>query len=141
MPNCLNVTSYLTTFGVIVADRIRNQFTPLFDPASEPLSDEVLSINSYVQEKAGYSLYDAQLAVAEAVKRQLDHRNIALIVAECGTGKTKIGSTALGALQGHAAASSGRPPKTFNLVLCPAHVTKKWVREISETLPNTPTES
>ena len=132
-----NVTSYLTTFGVIVADRIRNQFTPLFDPASEPLSDEVMSINSYVQEKAGYSLYDAQLAVAEAVKRQLDHRNIALIVAECGTGKTKIGSTALGALQGHAAASSGRPPKTFNLVLCPAHVTKKWVREISETLPNT----
>lgn len=108
-----NVTSYLTTFGVIVADRIRNQFTPLFDPASEPLSDEVLSINSYVQEKAGYSLYDAQLAVAEAVKRQLDHRNIALIVAECGTGKTKIGSTALGALQGHVAASSGRTPQNL----------------------------
>ena len=131
-----NVTSYLTTFGVIVADRIRNQFTPLFDPASQPLSDEVLALNSYVQEKAGYSLYDAQLAVAEAVKRQLDYRNIALIVAECGTGKTKIGSVALGALQGLAAASS-RTPKTFNLVLCPAHVTKKWVREIGETLPNT----
>ena len=131
-----NVISYLTTFGVIVADRIRNQFTPLFDPASQPLSDEVLALNSYVQEKAGYSLYDAQLAVAEAVKRQLDYRNIALIVAECGTGKTKIGSVALGALQGLAAASS-RTPKTFNLVLCPAHVTKKWVREIGETLPNT----
>ena len=34
-----NVTEYLNTFGVTVADRIRNQFMPLFDPASEPLSD------------------------------------------------------------------------------------------------------
>ena len=122
-----NVTSYLNTFGVTVADRIRNQFTPLFDPASQPLSEEVLALNNYVQERAGYSLYNAQLAVAEAVKRQLDYRGIALIVAECGTGKTKIGSAALGALQGLAAANSGRTPKTFNLVLCPAHVTKKWV--------------
>lgn len=64
-----NVTGYLNTFGVTVADRIRNQFMPLFDPASEPLSDEVLSINDFITQRAGYSLYDAQLAVAEAVKR------------------------------------------------------------------------
>lgn len=131
------VTAYLTTFGVTVADRIRNQFTPLFDPASQPLSEEVLAINDHIQEQAGYSLYDAQLAVAEAVKRLLEYRGIAIIVAECGTGKTKIGSTALGALQGLAAARSGRASKTFNLVLCPAHVTRKWVREIGETLPDT----
>ena len=62
-----NVTSYLNTFGVTVADRIRNQFLPLFDPASEPLSEEVLAINDCIQQRAGYSLYDAQLAVAEAV--------------------------------------------------------------------------
>ena len=35
-----------------------------------------------------YSLYDAQLAVAEAVKRQLDRRQTALIIAECGSGKS-----------------------------------------------------
>lgn len=73
---------------------------PLFDPAREPLSDEVLSINDYIMQKAGYSLYDAQLAVAEAIKRQLDRKKTALIIAECGSGKTKIGSTALGALHG-----------------------------------------
>ena len=28
-------------------------------------------------------------------------------------------------------------PKTFNLVMCPSHVTGKWVREIGETLPDT----
>ncbi len=83
-----SVTSYLNTFGVTVADRIRNQFTPLFDPAAEPLSDEVLFINDYIREKAGYSLYDAQLAVAEAVKRQLGRKGVALICAECGTGKS-----------------------------------------------------
>ena len=51
--NVDSVTGYLNTFGVTVADRIRNQFTPLFDPANEPLSEEVLAINGYVQEKAG----------------------------------------------------------------------------------------
>ena len=133
-----SVTSYLNTFGVTVAERIRNQFEPLFDPASEPLSEEVLAVNDYIREQAGYSLYDAQLAVAEAVKRQLHRRNAAFIVAECGSGKTKIGSTALGALYGLMAAQRRRgASKTFNLVMCPSHVTKKWVREIGETLPDT----
>lgn len=133
-----NVTGYLNTFGVTVADRIRNQFMPLFDPATEPLSDEVLAINNYVMSRVGYSLYDAQLAVAEAVKRQLDRKSTALIIAECGSGKTKIGSTALGALFGLQAAQTRKNAgKTFGIVMCPSHVTQKWVREIGETLPNT----
>ena len=133
-----NVTGYLNTFGVTVADRIRNQFMSLFDPASEPLSDEVLSINDFIMQRAGYSLYDAQLAVAEAVKRQLDRKKTALIIAECGSGKTKIGSTALGALHGLWAAQRGRgAEKSFGIVMCPSHVTRKWVREIGETLPDT----
>lgn len=133
-----NVTSYLNTFGVTVADRIRDQFQPLFDPASEPLSEEILAVNDYIQEKAGYSLYDAQLAVAESVKRQLDRKGAALIIAECGSGKTKIGSTALGALYGMWASQHRKGmEKTFCIVMSPSHVTKKWVREISETLPNT----
>lgn len=135
-----SVTGYLNAFGVTVAERIRNQFLPLFDPATEPLSEEVLTINDYIQEHAGYSLYDAQLAVAEAVKRQLVQKKCAIIRAECGSGKTKIGSTALGALHGlwasqHHGDVSGK--KSFGVVMCPSHITKKWVREIAETLPNT----
>lgn len=129
-----NVTSYLNTFGVTVAERIRNQFEPLFDPASDPLLPEVTNINDYVREHAGYPLYDAQLAVAEAVKRQLLKDKCAFIVAECGSGKTKIGSVAM------TAALNSIPQtrrKTFNIILCPSHVAKKWVREIDETLPNT----
>lgn len=133
-----NVTEYLNTFGVTVADRIRNQFMPLFDPASEPLSDEVLAINDFITQHAGYSLYDAQLAVAEAVKRQLERKRAALIIAECGSGKTKIGSTALGALHGLWASQKKKgTEKSFNIIMCPSHVTKKWVREIGETLPDT----
>lgn len=127
-----SVTGYLNAFGVTVAGRIQNQFQPLFDPASEPLSPEILSVNDCIRRHAGYSLYDAQLAVAESVKRQLQKHKCAFIVAECGSGKTKIGAAAMWAAQG----LQGRK-KTFNAVLCPSHVSKKWVREIGETLPDT----
>ena len=94
-----SVTSYLSEFGVTVAERIRNQFQPLFDPAAEQLSPEILRINDYIRAHAGYSLYPAQLAVAESVKRKLSEGKSAFIVAECGSGKTKIGAAALAAYQ------------------------------------------
>lgn len=126
-----SVTSYLSAFGVTVAERIRNQFQPLFDPAAEQLFPEILHINDYIREHAGYSLYPAQLAVAESVKRKLSEGKSAFIVAECGSGKTKIGATALAAYQAQ------KRKKTFNIILCPSHVAKKWVRELAETLPET----
>lgn len=133
-----NVTGYLNTFGVTVAERIRKQFEPLFDPAGEPLSPEILAVNDYIREHAGYPLYDAQLAVAESVKRQLSHDKVGFIVAECGSGKTKIGSAAMAAVYGLRANQAQRnAPKTFNVILCPSHVANKWVREITETLPDT----
>ena len=126
-----SVTGYLSTFGVTVAERIRSQFRPLYDPAETPLSPEILHINDYIRAHAGYSLYPAQLAVAEAVKRKLLAGKSAFIVAECGSGKTKIGATALAAYQAQ------KRKKTFNIILCPSHVAKKWVRELAETLPDT----
>ena len=133
-----NVTGYLNTFGVTVAKRIRGQFQPLFDPASEPLSPEILAINDYIRSHTGYSLYDAQLAVAEAVKRQLQRHKSSIIVAECGSGKSKIGATAMAAVYALRAEQAGRGrQKTFNVILSPSHVANKWAREISETLPDT----
>ena len=83
-----SVTEYLNTYGPEVAERIKNLFVPLFDPAKEQLSPEILEINNTIRERAGYSLYDAQFAVAEAIKRQLQRRKVGLIVAECGAGKS-----------------------------------------------------
>ncbi len=125
------ITEYLNTFGHVVAERIRKQFTPLFEPDRDPLSPEILEVNDHIYQQTGYHLYDAQLAVAESVKRQLHHNKCGFIIADCGTGKTKIGATALAAYE-----SSIGKKKSFHMVLCPSHVTKKWAREIGETVPN-----
>ena len=127
-----SVSQYLNAFGVTVAERIRNQFLPLFDPAAESLSRDVLAVNESIRRMAGYSLYDAQLAVAESLKRCLEKKKFALCIAECGSGKTKIGAAAL-----HAYQMKTKADKHFNVVICPSHLTKKWVREIEESLPDT----
>lgn len=127
--NIETVSQYLNMYGITIANRIRESFNPLFDPSSEYICDRLKRINGNLKKNVGYTLYPAQLAVAEALKRRLDKAKVGVVVAECGSGKTKIGASALAAHQ------DGK--KSFNVVLCPSHVTKKWVREIEETLPNT----
>ena len=149
-PAVYGVTQYLNSFGVQIAERIKGQFNPLFDPATEVLSTEVLAVNEYIRANAGYSLYDAQLAVVETLKRRLARGKVGLCIAECGSGKTKIGTSALHAYQqrfqfrkitdiGNGQSVGVMEPQTkyFNIVLCPSHMAKKWVREIEETLSNT----
>jgi hypothetical protein len=131
-----NVTSYLTRYGAAIAERIKTRFDPLFDPERDALSAEVSAVNASVREKAGYPLYYAQLAAAESIKRQLARHKTGLIIAECGAGKTKIGLAAIAAATAGLASNHARR-RTMNIVLCPAHVAEKWVREIGETLPDT----
>ena len=124
-------TQYLHTFGAAVAEKIKECFPPRFHPAEEPVSPEITEGNAFVKAHTGYSLYDAQLCAAEALKRQLEKDKMALLIAECGSGKTKIGATALYAFQ-----RSKQKRRSFNVILCPSHITGKWVREIRETVPN-----
>ena len=133
--NIRSFTQYLQKFGTKIAGRIKECFPPLFNPAEEPISPEIKEVNNYVIEHAGYSLFDAQLGAAEALKKQLEKDKLALLVAECGTGKTKIGSTALYAYQ-HSNPNRSVYNKAFNVVICPSHITDKWVRELHETIPN-----
>jgi len=134
-PNVCSVTQYLNTFGITIAERIKNQFIPLFDPALEKLSPEVLAVNECIKNRTGYELYNAQLAVVEAHKRCLQQKKSTLCISECGSGKTKIGLAALHSYQNRK--NAGAQVKHFNLVLCPSHLTNKWVREIEESLPDT----
>lgn len=127
--NINSVSQYLNKYGTVIAERIKDSFLPLYDPTNEDVCDILKRINAHLKNHTGYELYSAQLAVAESVKRRLENGKIAMIIAECGSGKTKIGSAALAAYQ------NGK--KCFNVVLSPSHVTHKWVREIYETLPNT----
>ena len=128
-------TQYLHEFGAMIADRIKKCFPPRFNPAEETVAPEIIEVNDCVRAHAGYSLFDAQLGAAEALKRQLETDKMALLVAECGTGKTKIGSAALYAYQ-HGNPKRKVYNKAFNVVICPSHITGKWVREIHETIPN-----
>ena len=128
-------TAYLREFGDKIAGRIKDCFPPRFNPAEEAVSPPVQEVNRYVVTHAGYSLFDAQLGAAEALKRQLETDRLALLVAECGTGKSKIGAAALYAYQ-HSRADRRTARKAFNVVVCPSHLTGKWVRELHETVPD-----
>ena len=76
-------------------------------------------MNEYIKKNVGYSLYGAQLAGAEAIKRQLKKEKMTMLVSGCGTGKTKIGSAALYAYQ--KSIGGGR---RINVITCPSHVAK-----------------
>lgn len=127
-------TAYLREFGDKIAGRIKDCFPPRFNPAEEAVSPPVQEVNRYVLAHAGYSLFDAQLGAAETLKRQLETDRLALLVAECGTGKSKIGAAALYAYQ-HGQPDRRTSRKAFNVVVCPSHLTGKWVRELHETVP------
>lgn len=128
-------TQYLDQFGTVIADRIKQCFPPRYDPAATPISPSLEEVNRFVVSHAGYSLFDAQLGAAEALKQQLEQDKMALLVAECGSGKTKVGSAALYAYQ-HADSRRRVYKKAFNVIVCPSHITGKWVRELQETIPN-----
>ena len=120
-------SDYLKQFGTLIAERIKTTFNPLFEPESETFCDRLNMVNQHVKKHASYELFNTQLASAEGLKRGLDKTKLSMIVAECGTGKTKIGAAALFAHQ---------KKKAFNVVISPSHVTDKWVRELNETVPN-----
>ncbi len=133
--NIKSFTDYLHDFGTMIAERIKQNFPPRYNPAEESICAELKEVNQYVIDHAGYSLFDAQLGAAEGLKRQLQKDKMALLVAECGTGKTKIGSAAIYAYQ-HSNPKSRVYSKAFNVIICPSHITGKWVRELHETIPN-----
>lgn len=92
-------TQYLNAFGKDIAKKIQATFKPVFNPAEESICPELNEVNEYIRQNTGYSLYEAQLAGAEAIKRQLKKEKMTMLVSGCGTGKTKIGSAALYAYQ------------------------------------------
>ena len=125
------ISQYLAKFGVTIAERIKDRYRPLFDPSKESFSPEVDRVNGHIFQNTGYHLYGAQLAAAEAASRKIDQSRPAIIVGDCGSGKTKIGMTALAASQ-----MRETQKKHFNIVLCPSHLCRKWARENMETVPN-----
>ena len=125
-----SLSKYLNTFGKSLADQIKESYHPLFDPETEMISPQLKRVNEFIHDKTGYYLYPAQLSAAQGAQKALASKRPAIIVAECGSGKTKIGAAAT-----YACYASEGISKAFCVVLCPSHMLKKWQREILETVP------
>lgn len=82
-------TQYLKQFSGKIAYRIKKCFPPVYHPGEQPVSDKLREVNQYVANHTGYSLFDAQLGAAEALRQQLERSKLVLLVAECGTGKPR----------------------------------------------------
>lgn len=129
--NITTMNQYLQRCNKEIGNRISRSFVPLYQPGTHR-SPEIEAVNRYIHTNTGYNLFDTQLDAAESLARQLEKKRLALLVADCGTGKSKIGASALYAHQHR----NGFTRRHFNVVLCPPHLVKKWVREIGETVPN-----
>ena len=65
-------------------------------------------------------------AIQGAVERLRNHNHV-MCIGEMGVGKTLIGAAVPYIME------NGHPPRV--LVMCPGHLTRKWAREVRETVP------
>jgi superfamily II DNA or RNA helicase len=118
VPDSSTIYDYMRSHAVLLGDRILQQYPALhrFDDPVSPRIDRLLRTPFPAQ----------KIAIMGVVKRWQQART-AMVVAECGTGKTLI---SLGALGVH---SEGRPFTALAMV--PPHLVEKWAREAFLTLP------
>jgi len=109
---------YLRQFGPLLAERILETYPPL-QSTKDPVAP---SLSGLLRKPL-----PAQALAITGTAKYLREAKAARIVAECGAGKTFM---ALGAIH---ILSAGRP--TTTLVMCPAHITHKWAREVLLTIP------
>jgi hypothetical protein len=114
-----SLDAYLAKYGPLLGRQAEENLKPLVNPAVDgdhPLIGELLR-----------APYPAQAKVITGGVAAMRRQKALLLVAEAGSGKT-LQSAAM--IHCHAA---GRPYNA--LVMCPGQLTKKWKRELEETLP------
>lgn len=117
-----DVNEYLHEFGGALAQKIQTEAEPLFKPGNDwhPRMDQLLR-----------KPFQAQAdAIQGAVERLRNHNHV-MCIGEMGVGKTLIGAAVPYIME------NGHPPRV--LVMCPGHLTRKWAREVRETVPNAET--
>jgi superfamily II DNA or RNA helicase len=127
MTNINGLDSYLNSFGETLARRIQQSFTPKFIPGQSTYDSRVDDFDDACF-CAGIEMFDAQKDVIQASVTNLKTSKINLVIGEMGCGKTLIGA-------GIPYAHYGRTGST-TVILCPAHLTNKWKREIERLVPN-----
>ena len=110
----MNLSGFIDQFKEAIAKRVVESYPPLYRPSETPVKlPKLLRTPMGGQE-------DAIKGTALSLQA---HRGTT-VVGEMGTGKTFIGAAAA-----HAAGFSRV------LILCPPHLTRKWKREVEDTVP------
>lgn len=113
-----DITGYLRAYGNELADKIKQNAEPLFNPG-DVWNDRIYKLLK--------KPYQAQGDAIMGLTKLFQHYNSAIVVGEMGCGKTLIGASVPYIY------NNGKPART--LVMCPGHLVKKWQREILETIP------
>jgi len=113
-----DVTGYLQAFGGALAHKIQAEAEPLFQPGNHwhPRMKELLRIP-----------FQAQADSIQAAVETLRKQDSVMCIGEMGVGKTLIGAAVPYIME------NGHPPRV--LVMCPGHLTRKWAREVTQTIP------
>jgi hypothetical protein len=113
-----DVTGYLRSFGGDLAHKIQTEAQPLFQPGDEwhPRMKKLLR-----------APFQAQADAIQAAVETLRKQDSVMCIGEMGVGKTLIGSAVPYLME------NGHPPRV--LVMCPGHLTRKWAREVTQTIP------
>ena len=112
------IYSYMRRYSDLLGERILQEFPALhrFEDPVSPRIDRLLRIP-----------FPAQKIAMMGTAKRWERSRTALIVAECGAGKTLI---SLGAVHVH---SAGKPYTA--LAMAPPHLVEKWAREAFLTIP------
>ena len=113
-----DVNGYLQQFGGALAQKIQTEAEPLFKPGNDwhPRMNQLLR-----------KPFQAQADAIQGAVETLRTHNHVMCIGEMGVGKTLIGAAVPYIME------NGHPPRV--LVMCPGHLTRKWVREVRETVP------
>jgi hypothetical protein len=112
------IYSYMREFSAELGQRILEEY-PALQKFDDPISPRLETLLRRP--------FPAQNVAIMSVAKRWEQFRTALVVAECGTGKTLI---SLSAIHVH---SQGRPYRALAMV--PPHLVGKWAREAMQTLP------
>jgi superfamily II DNA or RNA helicase len=118
MPELATIYDYMRTYSVELGERILQEY-PALHQFNDPVSPRVRDLLR--------PPFPAQAIAIMGVAKRWQEAPTAMVVAECGTGKTLI---SLGAIHVH---SDGSPFTALAMV--PPHLVEKWAREAFLTLP------
>src|SRR5580704_13880021 len=118
MPELCTIYDYMRAHATLLGERILQEY-----PALHQFDDPVSPRIEHLLRKP----FPAQTIAIMGTAKRWQRARTAMVVAECGTGKTLI---SLGAIHVH---SEGNPFTALAMV--PPHLVEKWAREAFRTLP------